>query len=147
MDIRAISINETRKWKMIEVSNLRVEDVDDKWTRAVVDIRFEGMASPYAEDTIWFAVRKEDRDVLSLDCYDPFFLVPLYLAMYHKQDLTIRGRISKRLYKNVMSYIQKILCDFSDNLSRVDVAVDGFIDPYLETNRGGACRNRNFMRS
>ena len=137
MDIRAISINETRKWKMIEVSNLRVEDVDDKWTRAVVDIRFEGMASPYAEDTIWFAVRKEDRDVLSLDCYDPFFLVPLYLAMYHKQDLTIRGRVSKRLYKNVMSYIQKILCDFSDNLSRVDVAVDGFIDPSFETNRGG----------
>lgn len=81
---------------MIEVSNLRVEDVDDKWARAVVDIRFEGLESPYAEDTIWFATRKEDCDKLPNDCYDAFFLVPLYLAMYHGQDLHICGTVSKR---------------------------------------------------
>lgn len=46
--------------------------------------------------------------------------------MYHKQDLHICGKVSKRLYKNIMTYIQTILCEFSDKLSKVNVIVDGF---------------------
>lgn len=126
---------------MIEINNLRIEDVDDKWSRLVANIRFEGMKSPYAEERIWFSVRKEDREMLSENNYDPFFLVPLYLAMYHKQDLHIAGNVSKRLYKNTMSYIQKILCDFSDNLARVNITVDGFTDSSSEL-MGGVLSER-----
>lgn len=113
---------------MIEIKNLRIEDMKNSWIRAVADIHFEGMKSPYKEDNIWFATRTENAEMLSDDNYDAFLLVPLYLAMYHKQDLHICGKVSKRLYKNIMTYIQTILCEFSDKLSKVNVIVDGYTD-------------------
>ena len=116
---------------MIEIKNLRIEDTNNSWTRAVADINFEGMKSPYEEDNIWFATRTANAEMLSDDNYDAFLLVPLYLAMYHKQDLHICGNVSKRLYKNIMTYIQTILCEFSNKLSKVNVIVDGFTDKNL----------------
>lgn len=117
---------------MIEIKNQRIEDMGNSWTRVVADIRFNGMKSPYEEDKIWFATRTDNKEMLSDDNYDAFLLVPLYLAMYHKQDLHICGNVSKRLYKNIMTYIQTILCEFSDKLSKVNVIVDGFIDKNRE---------------
>ena len=122
---------------MIEVKNLRLEAVDKTWSRIVADIVFLDMESPYSEKTIWFATQAENKAMLSAENYDPFFLVPLYLAMYHKQDLHICGKVSKRLYKNVMSYIQVILCEFSNRLSKVNVIVDGFLDACLVAEGGG----------
>ena len=116
---------------MIEIKNLRIEDTNNSWTRAVADINFESMKSPYEEDNIWFATRTANAEMLSDDNYDAFLLVPLYLAMYHKQDLHICGNVSKRLYKNIMTYIQTILCEFSNKLSKVNVIVDGFTDKNL----------------
>ena len=113
---------------MIEIKNLRIEDMKDGWSRAAADISFSDMQSPYDESSMWFATRSENRAMLSDDSYDAFLLVPLYLAMYHKQDLHICGKVSKRLYKNIMTYIQTILCEFSDDLSKVNVFVDGFTD-------------------
>ena len=75
---------------------------------------------------MWFAVKNENAHMLADDVYDAFVLVPLYLGMYYKQDVYIHGLVSKRLYKNMMNYLQRILCDFSDDLSRIDVKVDGF---------------------
>lgn len=121
---------------MIEVKNLRLEAVDKTWSRIVADIVFLDMESPYSEKTIWFATQAENKAMLSAENYDPFFLVPLYLAMYHKQDLHICGKVSKRLYKNVMSYIQVILCEFSNRLSKVNVIVDGFLDACLVAEGG-----------
>ncbi len=46
--------------------------------------------------------------------------------MYLKEDLYIHVNVSTRFYKNVMNYLQRILCDFCPNLLRVDVRVDGF---------------------
>lgn len=78
------------------------------------------------DSVIWFAVKDENAGMLADDVYDAFALVPLYLGMYYKQDLYIHGLMSKRLCKNIMNYLQRILCDFSDDLSRIDVKVDGF---------------------
>lgn len=114
---------------MIEVKDLRIEDMGDGWTRAVANIDFQGMKSPYAENSMWFSTQTENKEMLSDDSYDAFFLVPLYLAMYHKQDLHICGKVSKRLYKNIMTYVQTILCEFSDKLSRINIVVDGYTDP------------------
>ena len=64
--------------------------------------------------------------MLADDVYDAFFLVPLYMAMYYGADLHIRGAVSKKLYKNAVTYLQRILCDFSDDLKQVNVYADGF---------------------
>lgn len=115
---------------MIEVTNLKkVKTLGGGVVRLQADINFIGMPSPYAEKTLYFEVAANNGDMLADDSYDAFVLVPLYLAMYHKQDLHINGNISKKLYQNVKWYIQKILCDFSDTLSRVNFIVDGFTSP------------------
>lgn len=118
---------------MIEIKNLRIEDSENGWSRVVADINFLDMENPYDENSIWFATRKENKGMLSDKSYNAFLLVPLYLAMYHKQDLHICGKVSRRLYKNIMSYIQTILCEFSNHLSRVNV----FVDEVLDVNIGG----------
>lgn len=111
---------------MIEIKNLRIENMGNNWTRAVADIDFIDMKNPYDESCIWFATRNDNRDMLTDESYNAFLLVPLYLAMYHKQDLHICGRVSKRLYKNIITYMETILCEFSDHLSKVNVFVDGY---------------------
>lgn len=116
--------------------------MNDGWSRAVADISFSDMQSPYDESNMWFATRSENRAMLSGDSYDAFLLVPLYLAMYHKQDLHICGKVSKRIYKNIMTYIQTILCEFSDKLSKINVTVNGFTDSIR-----GYDRYWNFVRS
>ena len=63
---------------------------------------------------------------LADDVYNAFLLVPLYLGMYYKHDLHIHGCVSKRFYRNINNYLQRILCDFSDDLSRINVTVDCF---------------------
>ncbi len=85
-----------------------------------------GGVLPNFEPVIWLSVKDEDAHMLASDVYDAFVLVPLYIAMYYKQDLHIHGPVSKKLYKNVMNYLQRILCDFGDELSCVNVIVDGF---------------------
>ena len=94
--------------------------------RLEADITFDGIPSPYAEKTLYFEVADADYDMLADDTYDAFVLVPLYLAMYHKQDLHIRGNISKKLYQNIKWYIQRILCDFSNELTPINFSADGF---------------------
>lgn len=64
--------------------------------------------------------------MLADDVYDAFILVPLYLGMFYKEDLYIHGPVSKLFYRNIMNYLQRILCDFSDDLSRINVHVEGF---------------------
>ena len=113
---------------MIHVSNIRKESADG-WTRLVADITYQGGGVlPSLEPVIWLAVKDENAHMLADDVYDAFVLVPLYLAMYFKQDLHIHGNVSKRLYKNIMNYLQRILCDFSPDLSRVNVTADGFAE-------------------
>lgn len=110
---------------MLTISNIRKEQ-HGEWTRLVVDIDFGELKTPFTEKTMYFAVKNENADMLTDETYDAFVLVPLYLAMYFHTDLHICGKISKQLYQNVKWYIQTILCDFSDELSKVNLIVDGF---------------------
>ena len=112
---------------MIEISNLRKRTAGDE-TRLEADINFFDIASPYSEKTLYFEIDKKYGHMLADDSYDAFVLVPLWLAMLHKQDLHIRGQISKKLYQNIKWYVQKIFCDFYDELSPVKLTVEGFTD-------------------
>lgn len=109
------------------VSGLRKENHED-WTRLVVDIEFNDVpeAAKFPERTLWVSVKKENEHMLADDVYDAFIPVALYIAMYYKADLHIKGCVSKTLYRNAKIYMQGILRDFSDDLSRVDVQVEGF---------------------
>lgn len=114
---------------MIEIGNLRKYTTQDGQVRLEADINFSDMNSPYSERTLYFEIEKKYSYMLAADSYDAFVLVPLYLAMLHKQDLHIRGKISAKLYQNIKWYIQKIWCDFYDELAPVKFTVDGFIQP------------------
>lgn len=112
---------------MIEISGLRKYKVaGGRGVRLEADIKFVDVDADYPASTLYFEIRKRYGAMFSDDTYDAFFLVGLYLAMYHKTPLRIRGNVSKKLYKNANWYIQKILCDFSEELSPVDVIVEGF---------------------
>ncbi len=116
---------------MIEIANLR-KYARGEVVRLEADIIFTDMVSPYPEKTIYFEIDKEHGDMLADDSYDAFVLVPLFIAMFHKQDLHIRGNISKKLYQNVIWYVRKIFCDYSPDLSNVNFTVDGFTEPTKE---------------
>ena len=112
---------------MIEISGLRKYTVaDGKGWRVEAKIKFGDVNAAYPADTLYFEIRKDYGWMFSTDTYDAFFLIGLYLAMYHKTPLRIRGNVSKKFYKNAKWYIQKILCDFSDLLAPVDIIVDGY---------------------
>lgn len=112
---------------MIEIAGLRKYKVaGGKGVRMEADIRFVDTDADYPAYTLYFEIRKSYGAMFATDTYDAFFLIGLYLAMYHNTPLKIRGKISKKLYKNATWYIQKILCDFSEKLSPVDISIDGF---------------------
>ena len=97
--------------------------------RLEADINFTDMQSPYPEKTIYFEIDKKYSYMLNDENYDAFVLIPLWLAMLHKQDLYIRGKVSKKLYQNIKWYLPKILCNFYSALSPVNFLVDGFTSP------------------
>ena len=112
---------------MIEISGLRKYVVaNGQGVRLEANIKFVDIDAAAPAKTLYFEIRKDYGEMFSTDTYDAFFLIGLYLAMYHKTPLRIRGNVSKKLYKNATWYIQKILCDFSELLAPVDIVVDGF---------------------
>lgn len=120
---------------MVEVSNLRRYNTGKGMVRLEADINFTEMDSPYPLKTIYFETKEEYADMLDDESYNAFVLVPLFVAMFHKQDLHICGKISRQLYHNVKCYVWKIFCDYSPNLSPVNFTVDGFTEP-KENNNG-----------
>lgn len=109
---------------MIDISNLRTE-VHGEWTRLVADITSDFQRND-SEKNIWVAVKNENTDMLTTDSYNMFLLYPLYMAMYYKSDMHLHGTVSEQLYSNVNTYLQPIMCSFSDDLKCVNVSVDGF---------------------
>lgn len=122
---------------MILLSNIRTEIKGD-YTRLAVDFTWDAESCPFRETTIWFAVKNENADFFTTEVYDPFVLVPFYIAMHYGQDLKICGRVSKLLYKNLTNYVQRILQDFSDEMKPITFTVEGFDEPEKEGNLVGA---------
>ena len=73
---------------------------------------------------MWFAVKNENGEMLSENSYDAFFLVPLYLGMFYQAKVKICGKVSRKLYRNMMDYGQQILKNFSPDLDFTEVIVD-----------------------
>lgn len=122
---------------MIILSNIRKEHHGET-TRLIVDFTWEENANPFVEKTMWFSVKTENADFFSTRVYDPFMLVPYYIAMHYGQDLKICGNVSKLLYKNLTNYVPRILRDFSDEMKPIKLSVDGFDEPEKEGSLVGA---------
>ena len=112
---------------MITVSNIRIEEHSNT-VRLVCDVtsNIEYKVLDLNNKTMWFEVPIENKNMFNTQVYDPFFLVPLYLAMFFHTNLKICGKMSKKLYFNTINYIQKILCNFSNHLGKIEIEVDGF---------------------
>ena len=117
----------------LELSNLRTIQ-DGEWTKLIVDVSHEGIKMDIPQN-FWFALKNENAGMFANDVYDAFIIVPMYIAMYYKTDLRIHGFVSKRLFKNLTTYFQKIICNFSKSFSPCKIVVDGFRDAKI--NLGG----------
>lgn len=110
---------------MIVVSNIRKEK-DKEWTKLVVDINLNELHPEFLEKTMWFAIKNEYADFLSDENYDPFILIPYIIGMCYNEPVKIEGCVSKTLYKNIITYANQILDDFSDKTRKVELLVNGF---------------------
>ena len=109
---------------MIEIRNLRTETFRGG-KRLIADIRsdFQRMDS---EASIWIALEEKYSYMLTDEVYDMFLFLPVYMSMYYHTDLYIKGNVSKKLYRNVVKYIQPMMCDFDSDLVKTNIFVDGF---------------------
>lgn len=84
---------------------------------------------------MWIAVENKNADMLTADVYDAFLFLPLYMAMYYHTELIIDGNVSRELYRNMVDYIQPLLCYFSSSVSPEKVTVLGYKDAFLSEHR------------
>lgn len=109
---------------MIEISNLR-KICEEGQTILTADVKSD-IERNDIEKSIWISVDNKYSFMLNDKTYDFCLALPLYMAMYYKTDLMICGNVSKKLYRNVVDYIQPIMRSFSPDLEPVRIMVDGF---------------------
>lgn len=109
---------------MIRVSNLRKEQLPQTHeSRIVCDIECTFSKSKQ----LWISVPDEYGDWLTDDVYDAFMISMLYPAMYYKENITVDGCVSEKLYDNVTKFVQR--CEqayIGKRLSIIDIQVAGF---------------------
>ena len=122
---------------MIEISNLRKENCEG-YTKLVVDINSD-IERLDNENQIWVSVEDKYAYMLNDITYDCCLTLPVYMAMYYKTDLHIKGKVSKKLYRNIVDYVSYILQSFSNELKLVNIYADGYedVDNLQEVNATG----------
>lgn len=80
---------------MIEISNLRKESCEG-YTKLIVDINSD-IERLDNEKQIWVSVEDKYAYMLNDVTYDCCLTLPVYMAMYYKTDLCIKGKVSKKI--------------------------------------------------
>ena len=106
---------------MIELSNVRIEKTDTD-SKLICDCKSDS----FSEKTMWFSAPLSFGDVFTDEVYDAFLVAILYPAMYYKENIVIRGAVSKKLFKNITTYVNKVLLAFSCELSDVDIKIENY---------------------
>lgn len=70
---------------------------------------------------MWYSVDIEFKDYLCDDYADAFLVMYLALAMRHKQDITIEGKVSKKLYFNIKNTIMPLFNKILDESSIINI--------------------------
>lgn len=113
----------------MKISNLHLEKAvpfkyGNPQTRIVCDME----AGFTKVNQFWFSVDDKYGDWLTDDVYDAFLVALLYPAMYYGEDVEIRGNVSKRLWHNIMHYVQGIILAYDNSFHKIDIKVSGFSD-------------------
>lgn len=111
---------------MIVFSGFRKEQ-DEKNVKLLCDIKVPGWNENLPDTKLWISIDKSYGYMLNEKICDGYFLIAMVFGMYFGQDVELCGRVSKRLYHNLMNYGQAILMNHDPGLRQIKVKVDGFL--------------------
>jgi len=103
------------------LSNIRIEKRND-YSFLICDLDSKN----FSEKTIWFSVPSEYSYMLTPNLYDPFLVALLFPAMDCGEEIIIKGNVSKKIYKNINSYVQKILITYASYLKKINIEIQGY---------------------
>jgi len=111
----------------MKISNLRLEhSVPFKYGKPQARIICDLDAKFTSVREFWFSVDENYYEWLTTDVYDAFLVALLYPAMYYGEDIEIEGSVSKKLYHNIMHYVQGIVAAYEVKAQKIAVKVGGF---------------------
>ena len=103
----------------MKISNIRKEIRPDNHISIVADVE----SRKFGKNTIWASISNEYEDYLAPDRYDGFLVALLYPAMVFNEDIEIEGIVSKRLLRNITTYVEDILLAYNPQLHRITITV------------------------
>lgn len=113
----------------MKISNLRVErDIPFKYgnSQSRIICKLEAEFTDVKE--FWFSVDDEYSGYLTADVYDAFLVALLYPAMFYGEDIEIDGKVSKKLYYNLSTYVQGLVKAYQPSFHEVKISSKGFAD-------------------
>lgn len=122
---------------MITFSDFRKEQ-DGQRVRLLCNIKVTGGEAEKClpDDKLWISIDRPYGYMLNEKICDGYFLIAMVFGMYFGQDVRLCGKVSKRLYNNLMNYGQTILMNHDPGLQKTYVETDGFLtDDYFEQDR------------
>lgn len=100
----------------MKISNLRKENRSE-YVAVVADVE----SKKFGKNIIWASIPKEYENDLTPDRYDGFLVALLYPAMVFKENIEVEGTVSKRLLRNITTYVQDILLAYNSQLHRITI--------------------------
>ena len=120
---------------MIEFSNFRKE-LKENCTKVVCDTYMIGSNEKLPASQLWISVDNENGGFLDEHICDGYLIAGMAMGMYYSMDVKIHGKVSKKLYYNLIHYVQQILVNHDPGLHKINIFVDGFLsDKDFESGR------------
>lgn len=114
---------------MIKLRNLRLErGIAFQYGKPQARIVCDMEADFTDVKEFWFSVDDANYGWLTDDVYDAFLVALLYPAVYYDEDIHVCGNVSKKLYHNIIHYVEGLMLAYDGNFHKVNITVDGFTD-------------------
>ncbi len=111
----------------MKLSNIRIEDTE---THSYLTVDIECGFS--TSKSLWFSVSENYKNWLTNDVYDAFMIAAVWPCMCYKEDIIIEGYVSKKLYKNLTSYVIPLIKSLRPDYECIDIKVKGFKCAYKD---------------
>ena len=112
----------------MKISNLRKEN---HGSQSVLTADVE--STKFGKNTIWASVPIEYENYFTTNRYDGFLVALLYPAMFYREDIEVDGAVSKRLLRNINTYIQDILLAYNPKLYKVTITANDTTNEIIQT--------------
>lgn len=114
---------------MIRLSNLRLEynvpfQHGTPQARIICDLDAEFTKVKQ----FWFSVDTQYGEWLTDDVYDAFLVAMIFPAMYYGEDIKICGNVSKKIWHNILHYVEGLVKAYAPSFHSVSITVNGFSD-------------------